>query len=217
MNPYINLIKSTSLMNSLPYEEIENYLKNNKLKVVSYKKNSIIHFDGEECCKLEIILSGKVVVDRIDESGNLMTITEFYKNDILGGNLLFSKSPIYPMTITSQLPSLILEVDKELLFELFYKDHDILLVFLESLSDNTYILGHKLKHYGTGTIREKLLNYLKQECKIQNSYYIRLPLTKKALAEKFGVQRSSLSRELAKMKKDGLIEFDAKSITLREK
>ena len=41
-----------------------------------------------------------------------------------------------------------------------------------------------------------------------------LNTTKKALAEKFGVQRTSLSRELAKMKKDGLIDYDVKTITL---
>ena len=39
-------------------------------------------------------------------------------------------------------------------------------------------------------------------------------VTKKDLAEKFGVQRSSLSRELNKMRKEGLIEYDAYSITI---
>ena len=34
------------------------------------------------------------------------------------------------------------------------------------------------------------------------------------LAEKIGVQRTSLSRELAKMREDGLVVFDEKSITL---
>jgi DNA-binding transcriptional regulator LsrR (DeoR family) len=39
-------------------------------------------------------------------------------------------------------------------------------------------------------------------------------MTKKALADKIGVQRTSLSRELSKMKKDGLIECDSESITI---
>ncbi|HPE16011.1 MAG TPA: helix-turn-helix domain-containing protein, partial [Oscillospiraceae bacterium] len=39
-------------------------------------------------------------------------------------------------------------------------------------------------------------------------------MTKKALAERIGVQRTSLSRELAKMRDDGLIKFDIDSIEL---
>jgi len=39
-------------------------------------------------------------------------------------------------------------------------------------------------------------------------------MTKKELAERLGIQRTSLSRELNKMKKDGLIDYDAHSITI---
>jgi CRP/FNR family transcriptional regulator, dissimilatory nitrate respiration regulator len=58
------------------------------------------------------------------------------------------------------------------------------------------------------------MSYLDYERKMQNSNLIKLSITKKALAEKIGVQRTSLSRELAKMKKDGLILFDKNSITI---
>jgi len=36
------------------------------------------------------------------------------------------------------------------------------------------------------------------------------------LAERLGIQRSSLSRELNKMRKDGLLEYDARTVTLKE-
>jgi Mn-dependent DtxR family transcriptional regulator len=39
-------------------------------------------------------------------------------------------------------------------------------------------------------------------------------MTKKELAEKIGVQRPSLSRELNKMRKDGLITYDPTQITI---
>ncbi|WFF74591.1 Crp/Fnr family transcriptional regulator [Proteiniclasticum sp. QWL-01] len=189
-------------------------LKSGKFKVTSYKKSSVVHFDGETCSKLEIILSGRVAVDRIDESGNLLTISEFYKNDILGGNLLFSKNPYYPMTVLTKLPTDILEIDREALFELFCNNPVFLRTYLELTSDRAFILGNKIKHYINKTIRESIMNYLNYESKIQNSNHIKLNTTKKALAEKIGVQRTSLSRELAKMREDGLILFDTDSITL---
>jgi CRP-like cAMP-binding protein len=210
----INLIKSTTLFKYLTLDQIEESLKNGKFKVVTYKQNSVIHFDGELCNKLEIILSGKVVVDRIDESGNLFTIVEFCKDDILGGNLLFSTSPFYPMTVSTQELSQILEIENELLFELLSSNKDLLRTYLEYISDHASILGNKIKHYANKTIRESLMAYLEYESKIQNSNQIKLEITKKELAERIGVQRTSLSRELAKMRNEGLVTFDSNSITI---
>lgn len=214
MHPHIHLMRKITLLNSLSDEVIVTHLKNGAFKIATYKKNSVIHFDGELCSKLEIILSGKVVVDRIDESGNLLTISEFYSDDILGGNLLFSKDPYYPMTISTQMPTEILEIDREILFELFCHNPQFLRAYLELVSDHAFILGNKIKHYVNKTIRESIMNYLHYESKKQNSNRIKLNITKKALAEKIGVQRTSLSRELAKMRKDGLIVFDRDAITL---
>jgi len=44
---------------------------------------------------------------------------------------------------------------------------------------------------------------------------IRLHYSKKELAERLGVQRSSLGRELNKMRREGLLEYDARTITLK--
>ncbi|QHA01042.1 Crp/Fnr family transcriptional regulator [Dehalobacter restrictus] len=214
MTKNINLIRSTTLIKFLSGDDILTNLKSGKFKVTSYKKSSVVHFDGETCSKLEIILSGRVAVDRIDESGNLLTISEFYNDDILGGNLLFSKYPYYPMTVLTQLPTDILEIDREALFELFCNNPVFLRTYLELTSDRAFILGNKIKHYINKTIRESIMNYLNYESKIQNSNHIKLNTTKKSLAEKIGVQRTSLSRELAKMREDGLILFDTDSITL---
>jgi len=214
MNNYIGLMKKTPLLNSIPDSELGFYLKDGSFKTIAYGKNNIIHFIGEMCLKSEIVLSGKVAVERIDESGDLMTISEFYKNDILGGNLLFSKNPHYPMMITAKQPTVVLEIDKERLFKLFSNNPVFLRSYLEFISDHAMILGDRIRYYVNKTIRECIMNYLEQERQKQKSNQIQLNITKKALAEKIGVQRTSLSRELSKMRRDGLIRYDAKSIEL---
>ena len=214
MNNYDSLLYEATLLQELKTEDIKKYLKNNSFKVQSYNRETVIHFEGEPCTKLEIILSGEIVVERIDESGGLLTISEFLSNDILGGNLLFSQNPQYPMTITSKQHSVILEIDKELLFQLFCKNPSFLRKYLEYVSDHSTILSFKLKSYVNRTIRENILSFLEHEKKKQDSNRIILKMTKKALADKIGVQRTSLSRELSKMKNDGLIDFDSESITV---
>ena len=214
MKNYLGAMKQVDLIKSIKSEEIELFLNEGSFKTTEYGKNNIVHFVGEVCSKLEIILSGKVVIERIDESGNLMTIAEFFNGDVLGGNLMFSKNPHYPMTVTTKQPTVILEINKTRLFQLFSDNHDFLRSYLEYVSDHTVILGDRIKHYVNRTIRESIMSYLDYELKKQNGNIIKLSITKKALAEKIGVQRTSLSRELAKMRDDGLIKFDLDSIEL---
>ena len=214
MYKYINLIKKSILLNSLKMQEIDSCLKDGSFKIRSYNENNIVHFSGEICLNLEIILSGKVIIEHIDESGNLMTIAEFLNDEILGGNLLFSKNPYYPMMITAKQTTVILEIPKKQLFQLFSDNHEFLKSYLEFAADRTTILGDRIKHYVNKTIRESVLSYLDYQQSIQNTNHITLPITKKALAEKIGVQRTSLSRELSKMEKDGLIIVNKNIITL---
>jgi len=195
-------------MKSFNTNQLESLLQAKGNKVKSYEKNNIVHSVGDICENLEIILSGEVVVERIDESGKLMTIAEFFDGDILGGNLLFSKSPYYPMTVTAKKATIILELSKGQLFELFTSSLDFLKSYLAYISDHSVILGDRIKHYVNRTIRECIISYLDYESKKQESSTIKLTISKKALAERIGVQRTSLSRELAKMRNEGLIEFD---------
>lgn len=214
MKDYLELMKYSDLIKSIPIDKVKDYLSEGRFKIVKYKIGNIIHFEGETCSKLEVVFLGKVVIERIDESGNLLTIGEFSRGDIIGGNLLFSKNPYYPMTVTSKKPTVILEISKDLLLQLFSKNNVFLKKYLEYVSDNATILGDRIKYYTRRTIRESLTSYLEQERKNQNSNKIKLNITKKELAERIGVQRTSVSRELAKMRAEGLIKLEGKFIEI---
>lgn len=214
MKNYVELIKETFLFYSFSAATINEYIKNRKFRIVEYARNNAIHYEGELCEKLEIILAGAVVIERIDKNGNILTVAELSENDVLGGNLLFSKNPYYPMTVSAKTSTKILEIKEDDLFDLLSQHPIMLKSYLELICDNAYILGNKIKNHVQKTIRESILSYLNYECKKQESNEIRLPTTKKELAEKIGVQRTSLSRELAKMRDDGLISFTKDTITL---
>ncbi|MCF8019347.1 MAG: Crp/Fnr family transcriptional regulator [Vallitaleaceae bacterium] len=203
-----------TLLKAIPEEYLLESLHHQSMKIVPYSKDQVIHFEGDLCICAELILSGQVVVERIDESGNLMTIATLLPDDILGGNLVFSKNPHYPMTVTAKTETTLLILQKELLFNLCSSNTIFLKLFLEYISDHAMLLGDRIKHYVNRTIRESLMAYLKNEYILQGSPRVLLRSSKKALAERIGVQRTSLSRELQQMKNDGLIEYDGTSITL---
>lgn len=193
---------------------LHDWLNTGKINISKYGKDQVIHFEGDICDKMEILLSGKVAIKHITEDGNVMNIADFNKGDLLGGNLLFTKQPYYPMMIIAISEVQVLTIKKDHLFEMLTEHPAFLKAYLELTSENTFILSSKIKHHVNLTLRDRLLLYLKSESKRQMKKKIIIPESKKALAEKLGVERTSLSRELKKMKDVGLIEFDSKTITL---
>lgn len=204
----------STLLSPLGEDMIRACMKDGRFVLRHYGKEQVVHFSEEACTKMEMILSGRVSVERIDENGHLMVVAEFSRDEILGGNLLFSRNPRYPMTITAKADTNILNIEKDRLFDLFSGHPAFLRKYLEYISDHAMVLGDRIKHYVNRTIRESVIHFLEYERKVQNSDCIVLPMSKTALAEKIGVQRTSLSRELARMRKEGLIDFDGRCIRM---
>lgn len=207
-------IKELSLFKTIPEEQWQTLRKTHSMPIKSYKKGSVIHFQNESCQGLEIILSGSVTIQRINEAGNAMTISDFYTGDILGANLLFSSNPVYPMTVISKTPCDILVLNQPLILAFCQQSTGFLSQFLKEISDKTLVLTGKINTMAMKTIRDSILDFLLLEKKIQGTSIINLPFSKKEWAERLGVQRPSLSRELNKMRAAGLIDFDHKTITL---
>jgi CRP-like cAMP-binding protein len=207
-------IHQLTLLNDLPAALMEEWIHSGEIALRSFQPGQIIHLDGDLCRGMEIILSGRVSVERIDESGNLMIINQFGPDDMIGGNLVFSRNPRYPMTIIAKTGTTLVALEKALIFELCSRHPVFLEQFLRAISDNAMLLGDKIKHYVQRSLRESLTSYLKNMAMIQGSNRIQLPVTKKELAEQIGVQRTSLSRELQKMKQEGLVEYDSRTIRL---
>lgn len=211
---YLDILKLTELFDGFSTEEMINLFESHNYIISKYNKGSIIHFESEKCNYWDIILRGQVFVQKIDEKGNVLTITEFKVGDNIGGNLLFSKHPYYPMSVMAKSDTEILHINKEFVLHLCHINQNFLEKFLTCISDKTTILTSKIKSISMKSIRESIIEFLNYEYYTQRSEIIKLNVTKKELAERLGIQRTSLSRELNKMKKDGLIDYNARSITI---
>lgn len=211
---YLNILKLTDLFNGFSTVELLDFFKPHKYSISQYKKGTIVYFESETCNCLDIILKGEVIIQKIDEKGNVLTVTEFGARDNIGGNLLFSSHPYYPMSVLAKSDTDILHINKDFVLQLCQNNQNFLIQFLTCISDKTAILSSKIKSISMKSIRESIIEFLNYEYYSQKNKEIKLHMTKKELAEKLGIQRTSLSRELNKMKKDGLVDYNAHSITI---
>lgn len=214
MIDFLDVLTYVDLFKEVSREELENVITSDLYNIRNYSKEAVVYFQNEKCTSLDVILNGVVSVQGIDEEGNYISITDFTTGNILGGNLIFCSKNAYPMTVIAKTDVSIMHLKKELVLKLCQSNTSFLSSFLESISDNTLILANRIKTLSLKSLRESIVDFLIYESYVQKSNKIKLELSKKALAEKFGVQRTSLSRELNKMRKEGLIDFDAYSITI---
>lgn len=202
------------LLDHLPENLVKDYMKNGYFIKKTYTKNELIHLEGDLCDQIEIVCDGQIAVERIDESGRLLTVNVFTRDMIVGANLIFSSTNHYPMSIRSRSQSQAIIIQKELLFELCNQYPSFLLQFIQVISDLSVKIGTKVKQRVSRTIKESIISFLQKQYQLQASRKILLPSSKKDLAERMGVSRTSFSRELQKMKNQGLIDFDKNSITI---
>ena len=157
---YLSILRLTELFDGFSTEELISIFKTYSYIISKYNKGSIIHFESEKCNYWDIILKGQVFVQKIDEKGNVLTITEFKVGDSIGGNLLFSRYPYYPMSVVAKSDAEILHIDKDFVLQLCQTSQDFLIQFLTCISDKTAILTSKIKSISMKSIKESIIEFL---------------------------------------------------------
>ena len=178
-----------------------------------YAKSTTVHHQHDSCVVLDVVLSGDLVAYPLSENGSAVTMFEFQKNAIIGANLLLGDNAVYPLNIYAVTACELLHITKGAVLELLH-GYDFVMQYIKSLSLNSQGMNRKITMLTQKTLRENLLDYLRHQAILQGASEIRLPISKKELADFMGVQRPSLFRELKKMKDDGLIDISNRLITL---
>jgi CRP-like cAMP-binding protein len=185
-------------------------------EISDFRKGEVIHLTGEECDRVEVIISGNASVQSLSEQGQVLTVNDLKVGSIIGASLIFSKDPIYPMSVFAKTNVTFLNFNKKQILKMC-KSSSFLEKYLSILADKATILTGRIKILKQKSLREQIINYLKAQYELQNSLMIVLPTTKKDLANRFGVRRTSLSRELLKMKRSGLVDYDKDHIIIKDK
>lgn len=186
-----------------------------KIEVKDFPTNYTVEIEGDVSTYLGIVLEGKVNVIAYSYSGKEFIISTLEPGMVYGDVLLFgTKSNIYPGNIITKGKTTIAFLNNTDVKRYLLSSPDFAKNYLTLLSDKVYNINHKYKLLTQDSIRDKILFFIHQEMKYQNSNKIKLNMTKEELANNLFIQRPSLSRELIKMRDEGIIEFDRWSITL---
>lgn len=207
----LSLITPFDTLSERQWQRLE---QSGSVRFLPFEKGAPIHLQQEPCTSLDVILEGQVSIQNIGQEGDVLTINLFATRDLLGVNLLFASRNRYPMTAIADRKSLVAQVPGDWIHAFCQENPDFMSGIMRAISDRSLVLTGRIQAMAHRSIRKALLDYLEYERILQDSRTVRLPVSKKILAEQLGIERTSLSRELAKMRDDGLVQFDSRSITL---
>ena len=183
----------------------------------SYKKGEILAQQGAVCNRLVILTNGSVRGEMIDYSGRLIKVEDIAAPRAIAPLFLFGEENRYPVEVTANEPTEVIELPKSSVLSLFRKNEQFLENYMNLSANYARTLSDKLFFMSFKTIRQKLASYLLRLYKQQQQTHITLDRSQQELSDYFGVSRPSLARELAHMQEDGLLIADRKHITILQK
>ena len=178
----------------------------------TFKKGDIVVFEGDNLKHIGIIIAGCVDMVKEDLWGNKTMLMRMRKDELFGETFACGSDSLSVVTfmVSEAAKILFMPFDRVMhsctMACQFH--HRLIENMVKIIADKNRDLMRKVDVVSKRTIREKLLAYLSIQAQVQNSRYFEIPLGRVELAEYLCVDRSALTRELAKMKADGLIDYD---------
>lgn len=197
------------LFKKINNNDVLELLKCTGIKTKTFKKDAFILKNGAKIDYLGVILDGNAQITKQDSLGKNVVIETLKVNDIFGHNIVCLGEKYSPVDIIS-------ENNCEVLFLPFEKvitpcaklcPYHLQLIknIMMMISKRNSLLTDKIDILGQKTTREKILTFLNSYKNEEKSFSI--PYSRKEMAKFLCVDRSAMSRELCKMRDEGILKF----------
>lgn len=218
MNDIVHDVNSP-LFNGINPEDCRAMLGCIGYHIGTFRKGDIVAFEEENMKHIGIVLSGAVDIIKEDLWGNKTMLVRARRDEVFGETFACGSDNLSMVTFQ-------VSEDAKVLFLPFNRvmhsctmacqfHHRLIENMVRVIADKNRDLMRKVEVVSKRTIREKLLAYLSIQAQLQETRYFEIPLGRVELAEYLCVDRSALTRELAKMKEDGLIDYDKNCFRMR--
>lgn len=178
----------------------------------SYEKNEFVVLAGDKLESVGVLLSGSINILKEDSLGGRHLKGTISKNEVFALSIVCARMEKSPV-------SAIANVDCSVLYLPLRKTlttcsngcsyHSQLVLNLVSLLAKTNMnLDKKIDYLLAKTVKQKIAKYLRDYVDVTGKMIFEIEFNRNDLAEFLGVDRSVLSRELSKMKKQEIFDFD---------
>ncbi len=207
----IKILKQVSLFRGIEADNLSDMLSCLGAVRKQYLKNQSIILAGEEVTSLGIVLDGNVQIIKDDILGNRMIVAGLSVGDIFAETIVCAGIKESPVDVNACDNCSVLWVSIKRIISTCSNacsfHNRLVLNILELLATKNLYLNNKMEFLSKRTIREKIMTYLVFQKEMhQNSSFV-IPLNRNEMADYLCVDRSAMSRELSKLREEGVIDY----------
>lgn len=220
MREYLPVIRRSILFRGIEEEEILAMLKCLQAHVCSYEKKDFLYRNGDILAEMGLVLQGSIHLIKEDYWGKRTILARIPEGQIFGEVFACMGQQPLNMSIMAVEPVKVLYLDVQKVTTSCTSacDFHVRLIrnLMQALAGHALFLNQKMEYISQRTTREKLLAYLSDQALRAGSPRFQIPFNRQELADYLGIERSAMSNELSKMRKDGLLDFQKNNFWLRQ-
>ena len=218
MKKYLDILKKCPLFAGIEEEPLLRMLVCLGAKVEFFDKKYTILSEGTPAKYIGIVLSGSIQIVRIDYYGNRSILSENGAGEVFGEAFACAEVPSIPVTILANEPCEIMLIDCSHILHTCENNcgfhQQLIYNLMRDLATKTLHLHQKLEITSKRSTREKLLTYLMFQAQKAGKNRFAIPFDRQELADYLDVDRSGLSAEISKLRKEGVLESDKNEFVL---
>lgn len=216
---WLSLLADCPLFEGIAQNDIKGIVECMNLSVLSYTKNDYLTYAGQDFTDIGIVLSGTVALTKETASGNRVIIGLLGPGEMFGEMTAYSEKNSYSMTVIAHIDCTVIYFSRDKIIGCCEKacvcHKNLILNMLKIVSNKATMLNKKVDYLAIKTLRGKISTFLLEEHKKGSNNTFQLPLNRHELADFLNTSRPSLSRELCKMRDEGLIDFHSTAIKIK--
>ena len=215
---FFNTLSKTPLFAGIEPKDLSALLTCLNPRTRQYKKQETIALEGSSFEGIGCVLSGEVSILKENAAGDRVIMSILPPGSLFGEMAAFTANPAWPATAVASEACAVLFIPTDKLTGACGSAcewHTRLIGnMLRILSEKALALNRKLDYLLMKTMRGKLCAFLLDQCRRAGNATFLLPMNRNELADYLGVSRPSMSRELGRMRDEGLIDFHMATIRL---
>lgn len=219
-NEFTSVLISSPIFRGISPEALDAMLDCLKPKIQRYKTREIVAVCGQPFHGVGIVANGKVALTRETYSGNRIILDILNAGEIFGEMVAFSASKVWPATVIAQEDSYILFLPPDKIVgncaNVCPAHSKLITNMLNIISNKALMLNRRIEHLSARNIRSKISRYLLDLCRQTGDTDFTIPMKRHELAGYLNIPRPSLSREMARMRDAGIIEFEGSSVKIHQ-
>ncbi len=218
MKKYISVLKSCGLFQEIEEVNLIAMLDCLGAKVITVEKEQTIFGEGTPAKYIGLVLSGAVQMVQDDFYGNRTIVTHIEENGLFGESFACAGTTSLPVSFTASKSGKVMLIDCSRITNTccnacsFHKQ--VIFNLLHLVAKKNLDFHQKIEITSKRTTREKIMTYLLSMAKQANDNSFTIPYDRQALADYLGVERSAMSAEIGKLRKEGIIECQKSHFTI---